>query len=144
MPLVEKIGDPAPVEELDRQGQRQARDQDRCQRAAATAPGSAAAPRGQAGRQAQGRSDRRNPEEGGGRSGRRRRRPRKRPRPSWKRRKQQPKFDPTQIAALLDKREPQRQAAAGETLVPVPWLGVSDRPCAHACRRPSSTRCARG
>ena len=36
----------------------------------------------------------------------------------------QPKFDPTQIAALLDKREPQRQAAAGDALVPVPGLGT--------------------
>jgi outer membrane biosynthesis protein TonB len=38
--------------------------------------------------------------------------------------KPQPKFDPTQIAALLDKREPQRQAAAGEVLVPLPGLGT--------------------
>jgi outer membrane biosynthesis protein TonB len=38
--------------------------------------------------------------------------------------KPQPKFDPTQIAALLDKREPQRQAATGEAMVPVPGLGV--------------------
>jgi outer membrane biosynthesis protein TonB len=38
--------------------------------------------------------------------------------------KPQPKFDPTQIAALLDKREPQRQMAAGEALVPVPGLGT--------------------
>jgi outer membrane biosynthesis protein TonB len=37
----------------------------------------------------------------------------------------QPKFDPNQIAALLDKREPQRQAAAGEALVPVPGLGTA-------------------
>jgi colicin import membrane protein len=37
---------------------------------------------------------------------------------------QQPKFDPKQIAALLDKREPQRQASAGETLSPSPALGT--------------------
>jgi colicin import membrane protein len=39
---------------------------------------------------------------------------------------QQPKFDPNQIAALLDKRDPQRQAAAGEQLSPTPGLGKSD------------------
>jgi colicin import membrane protein len=39
-------------------------------------------------------------------------------------RKPQPQFDPQQIAALLDKREPQRQAAAGEALAPVPGLGT--------------------
>ena len=36
----------------------------------------------------------------------------------------QPKFDPHQIAALLDKREPRREAAIGDTLVPVPGLGT--------------------
>jgi colicin import membrane protein len=36
----------------------------------------------------------------------------------------QPKFDPNQIAALLDKREAQRDAATGDTLVPVPGLGT--------------------
>ena len=40
--------------------------------------------------------------------------------------KPQPQFDPTKIAALLDKREPQRQAATGETLSPTPSLGKSD------------------
>jgi colicin import membrane protein len=35
-----------------------------------------------------------------------------------------PKFDPTQIAALLDKRDPQRLAATGEALAPVPGLGT--------------------
>jgi colicin import membrane protein len=39
-------------------------------------------------------------------------------------RNQQPKFDPNKIAALLDKREPQRQASVGQTLVPVPGLGT--------------------
>ena len=34
-------------------------------------------------------------------------------------------FDQNQIAALLDKREPQRQAAAGDALVPVPGLGTA-------------------
>lgn len=38
--------------------------------------------------------------------------------------KPQPKFDPMQIAALLDKREPQRQAATGEALAPAPALGA--------------------
>lgn len=40
------------------------------------------------------------------------------------REKPQPKFDPNQIAALLDKRTPQREAAAGDALVPVPGLGT--------------------
>jgi len=39
---------------------------------------------------------------------------------------QQPKFDPNQIAALLDKREPQRMAAAGERTVSTPSLGFSE------------------
>ena len=39
--------------------------------------------------------------------------------------KKQPNFDPTKIAALLDKRDPQRQAATGESLNPVPSLGKS-------------------
>jgi colicin import membrane protein len=38
----------------------------------------------------------------------------------------QPKFDPNQIAALLDKRSPQRFAATGEALAPVPGLGVRE------------------
>ena len=38
--------------------------------------------------------------------------------------KPQPQFDPNRIAALLDKREPLRQAAIGEALVPVPGLGT--------------------
>jgi len=41
-----------------------------------------------------------------------------------KRKAPQPKFDPNEIAALLDKRDPQRQAATGDTLVPVPGLGT--------------------
>ena len=36
----------------------------------------------------------------------------------------QPKFDPNKIAALLDKRDSQRQAATGDALVPVPGLGT--------------------
>jgi colicin import membrane protein len=35
-------------------------------------------------------------------------------------------FDQTKIAALLDKREPMRQAAAGETLSSMPGLGKSN------------------
>jgi hypothetical protein len=38
--------------------------------------------------------------------------------------KPQPKFDAGHIAALLDKREPQRQAAAGDTLSRTPTLGT--------------------
>jgi colicin import membrane protein len=37
----------------------------------------------------------------------------------------QPKFDPKSIAALLDKRDPERMAAAGQTLNPTPTLGLS-------------------
>ena len=40
--------------------------------------------------------------------------------------KPQPQFDPTKIAALLDKREPTRQASVGDTLSPIPSLGKSD------------------
>jgi outer membrane biosynthesis protein TonB len=45
--------------------------------------------------------------------------------------RQQPKFDPNQIAALLDKREPQRQAATGESLASKPSLGFSSGPAAQ-------------
>ena len=38
---------------------------------------------------------------------------------------QQPKYDATRIAALLDKRDPQRRAAVGDTLSSTPSLGVS-------------------
>jgi colicin import membrane protein len=39
----------------------------------------------------------------------------------------QPRYDPNQIAALLDKRDPQRLAATGEALAPAPAsLGVRD------------------
>jgi len=39
--------------------------------------------------------------------------------------KPQPKFDATRIAALLDKRDPQRRAATGETLSNTPSLGTA-------------------
>ena len=39
--------------------------------------------------------------------------------------KPQPAFNPDQIAALLDKRDPQRQAATGEQLNQTPSLGAS-------------------
>lgn len=39
---------------------------------------------------------------------------------------QQPKFDPMQIAALLDKRDPQRNAATGETVSQNPSLGYAN------------------
>jgi len=38
----------------------------------------------------------------------------------------QPQFDPNKIAALLDKREPMRQASAGDHLNQTPSLGKSD------------------
>jgi colicin import membrane protein len=37
-----------------------------------------------------------------------------------------PKFDPQQIAALLDKRVPQRNAATGETISQAPSLGYAN------------------
>jgi outer membrane biosynthesis protein TonB len=40
--------------------------------------------------------------------------------------KPQPQFDPNKIAALLDKREPTRQASAGQQLSPDAGLGKSD------------------
>lgn len=36
----------------------------------------------------------------------------------------QPRFDPMQIAALLDKRDPQRRVATGEVIAPAPALGT--------------------
>jgi colicin import membrane protein len=42
-----------------------------------------------------------------------------------KEKKQAQAYDPTRIAALLDKRDPQRHAAAGETLSQNPGLGKS-------------------
>jgi len=39
---------------------------------------------------------------------------------------QQPKFDPMQIAALLDKRDTQRNVATGETVSQTPSLGYSN------------------
>jgi outer membrane biosynthesis protein TonB len=39
--------------------------------------------------------------------------------------KQQPKFSSSQIAALLDKRDPQRRAATGSTLSDAPSLGTA-------------------
>jgi len=44
---------------------------------------------------------------------------------------QQPKFDPKQIAALLDKRDPQRQSATGQTVSPTPSLGYANAPPAQ-------------
>src|SRR4029079_9059312 len=40
--------------------------------------------------------------------------------------KPNPQFDPTKIAALLDKRDPTRQGSAGDELSQVPSLGRSD------------------
>jgi outer membrane biosynthesis protein TonB len=47
------------------------------------------------------------------------------PMPPKKPEKKQPKFDADKIAALLDKRDPQRNAAPGEQLNTVPSLGAS-------------------
>jgi colicin import membrane protein len=46
------------------------------------------------------------------------------PTPPKKPPRQSPKFDADRIAALLDKREPQRRSAAGETLSSTPALGT--------------------
>ena len=48
----------------------------------------------------------------------------KKPEPKKPDPKPQPKFDAGRIAALLDKREPQRQAATGDTLSHAPTLGA--------------------
>jgi colicin import membrane protein len=45
--------------------------------------------------------------------------------------RQTPKFDPKQVAALLDKREPRRQIATAETLNGSPSLGTSTGHAAH-------------
>jgi outer membrane biosynthesis protein TonB len=47
------------------------------------------------------------------------------PLPPKKPERKQPKFDADKIAALLDKRDPQRNAAAGETLNSAPSMGLS-------------------
>ena len=79
---------------------------------------------GQGEARAQGRRDRR----GAGR--RTRQRSRRRPRQRCRRRPkkpapQAPKFDAERITALLDKRNPQRVAAAGEVVNTTPALGAS-------------------
>ena len=126
-PLVEKIGDPKPVEDSDGQGHREEGAQRRQGRAAAAArrAADAEARRGQARqeRAAEDRSDRRDLEEGRGEEESRRK---GQGESGAAAAKPQPKFDPTKIAALLDKREPQRQAATGETLSPAPSLGTSN------------------
>jgi len=50
-----------------------------------------------------------------------------------------PAFDPTQIAALLDKRTPQRHASAGDTLNNTASLGL---PSATSAAVPERDRCA--
>ena len=53
------------------------------------------------------------------------------------------KFDPKQIAALLDKRDPQRQAATGAELNATASLGLRPRAMRRRCRKASSTLCRR-
>jgi len=53
------------------------------------------------------------------------------PTPPKKPEKKQPKFDADKIAALLDKREPQRNAATGDTLNSTPSLGASSGTAAN-------------
>jgi hypothetical protein len=52
------------------------------------------------------------------------RKPEPKPEPKKPETKPQPKFDADRIAALLDKREPQRQAALGDTINRSPALGA--------------------
>jgi outer membrane biosynthesis protein TonB len=47
------------------------------------------------------------------------------PQPQKKPEPQKPKFDPRKVAALLDKRDPQRLAAAGSQLNSIPSLGTA-------------------
>jgi colicin import membrane protein len=47
------------------------------------------------------------------------------PKPEPKHEPEQPKFDASRIAALLDKREPRRLAAAGDTINHTPTLGTA-------------------
>jgi hypothetical protein len=49
----------------------------------------------------------------------------KQPLPPKKPERKQPKFDADKIAALLDKRDPQRNAATGEQVNPAPSLGAA-------------------
>ena len=57
---------------------------------------------------------------------------------------QQPKFDPEEVEALLDKRAPQRLAAAGDTLNRHQFRSARRAGSPRNCRRASSMRCARG
>ena len=121
-----------PVEDP-RQGRREAGDQGRARPTAAAAaepkPSRSRKGRGRSRRTpeaAEARSDRRSAQEGRAPSRSRRRGEAKAATPQQKPPKQQPKFDPTKIAALLDKREPQRQAAAGDALNDDAALGCAD------------------
>ncbi len=51
--------------------------------------------------------------------------PETKPTPAPKPVQQQPKFDPKQIAALLDKRDPRRQVASAEAVSSTPSLGTT-------------------
>ena len=74
---------------------------------------------------AQARSDRREAQEAG-RAEEAKPRPRPKPLPPKKpAQQQQPKFDADKIAALLDKRDPQRNAATGAELNSAPTLGTA-------------------
>ena len=58
--------------------------------------------------------------------------------------KPQPQFDPTKIAALLDKREPQRHGLHRRRAEPDAVARQIGRPAQRNCRRARSTRCANG
>ena len=151
-PLVEKVAEAKPVGESDRQGGREARDRADRRSAAAASPSRRRRPsRSRPSRsrkpkpepkqafakepepkpdpiaEALKKDDTRSPR----RSRRRRpRRRRRRRRPS--RRSSSRSSMPSRIAALLDKRDPQRRAATGSTLSNTPSLGTATGTRRHA------------
>ena len=135
-PLVEKIGEPKPAEKIRRRRSPRSRKSSATARANAAAGTAKPQPKPdpiaeklEEARRARSRSQGRRPK----------------PLPPKKPpQKPQPKFDADKIAALLDKREPQRHAATGAELNPTPSLGTADRQRRASCRRARSTRCARG
>ena len=134
-PLVEKVADAKPVEDAVGKITEKKSDRDRLGAGAAAEAGGKAgreeARAAEAGRReqaqgrteadreeagsAQGRSDRGSPENGRPRSRCRSRKPRPAP-PQPPKPKQERTFDQSKIAALLDKRDPTRQAITGATL----------------------------
>ena len=113
-PLVEKVGDPKPVDEFDGQGhgeERARRRQDRCAAAARRAAGAEAR---------ETKPEKKEPpkidpiaETLKKEEAKKKAEEKAKAKAAQQQAKPQPQFDPTKIAALLDKREPTRQASAG-------------------------------